>query len=271
MRRDYQKWLVEQGLAKNTIQSRVANIRTVGRYYGDLQEFYERDKFEGLLAELKYTAEDERYDRPNPSKIPIYGNIRNGLATYKGAVRLYKEFLNEFSDGNIEQPSPQQNQKDVKAVAFGLERDMQAALRRNIQNLDSGLEIIDDGAEQIVDSGRINITCKDNNNNIVVIELKSGKADSRAISQILGYMGDIIEEKETGVRGILVAHDFDKRSKAAARIIPALKLKKYSEETGVRGILVAHDFDKRTKAAARIIPTLKLKKYSIEFKFTSED
>ena len=45
------------------------------------------------------------------------------------------------------------------------------------------------------------------------------------------------------------------------------------EESGkkVRGILVAHDFDKRVKAAARVVPTLTLKKYSIEFKFMTED
>lgn len=43
------------------------------------------------------------------------------------------------------------------------------------------------------------------------------------------------------------------------------------EETPVRGILVAHDFDKRAKAAARVVPTLELKKYSIEFKFTAEN
>jgi hypothetical protein len=41
----------------------------------------------------------------------------------------------------------------------------------------------------------------------------------------------------------------------------------HEEEGGkpVRGILVAHDFDRRTKAAAGVVPTLTLKKYSVEF------
>ena len=45
------------------------------------------------------------------------------------------------------------------------------------------------------------------------------------------------------------------------------------EESGkpVRVILVAHDFDRRAKAAARVVPTLALMKYSIEFKFMAED
>jgi RecB family endonuclease NucS len=82
----------------------------------------------------------------------------------------------------------------------------------------------------------IDITCE-NDEALVVVELKAGKADNRAIGQILGYMGDL-----------------------------------YEEEGGklVRGILVAHDFDRRTRAAARVVPTLTLKKYSIEFRFIAE-
>ena len=80
-----------------------------------------------------------------------------------------------------------------------------------------------------MDSGLIDITCEDIDS-IVVVELKAGKADSRAIGQILGYMGDLQEEEDKPVRGVLVAHDFDKRTKAAARIVPSLELKKYSIE-----------------------------------------
>jgi RecB family endonuclease NucS len=106
---------------------------------------------------------------------------------------------------------------------------MQAALRHNITNLNPNLKIIDDGAERSVDSGFIDITCEDDKT-IIVVELKAGKADSRAIGQILGYMGDLQEEEGKPVRGILIAHDFDKRTKAAARIVPTLELQKYSIE-----------------------------------------
>jgi RecB family endonuclease NucS len=107
---------------------------------------------------------------------------------------------------------------------------MQAALRSNVASLDPSLRIIDDGAERAVNSGLIDITCEDESS-IVVVELKAGKADSRAIGQILGYMGDVYEEEGgRSVRGILVAHDFDKRSRAAARVVPTLTLKKYAIE-----------------------------------------
>ena len=81
-------------------------------------------------------------------------------------------------------------------------------------------------------SGRIDITCEDSTDGaLVVVELKAGKADSRAVGQILGYMGDLMaEEGGKSIRGILVAHEFDIRTKSAARTTPQLALMRYSVE-----------------------------------------
>jgi len=106
---------------------------------------------------------------------------------------------------------------------------MQAALRREIRQLESGMEIIDEGAERSVDSGFIDISARDENGVAVVIELKAGRAGRDAVGQILSYMGDMAAEEESGkVRGILVAADFDNKAKAAARMVPNLVLRKYS-------------------------------------------
>jgi len=48
--------------------------------------------YETLSAQFSYSAEDERDDRPNPSPISIDGNLRNGLASLKQALRLYDRF-----------------------------------------------------------------------------------------------------------------------------------------------------------------------------------
>ena len=62
-----------------------------------------------------------------------------------------------------------------------------------------------------------------------MVELKAGKSDPRVIGQTLGYMGDLMDEDalET-VRGIIVAHDFDTRTRAAARAVAGLTLHTYS-------------------------------------------
>ncbi len=106
---------------------------------------------------------------------------------------------------------------------------MQAALRLQISRLEAGLTVTDDGAERSVDCGFIDITARDTSGATVVIELKAGPAGQKAVAQILSYMGDIAAEEEGGlVRGILVASDFDRKAKAAARMVPNLILRKYS-------------------------------------------
>lgn len=113
-------------------------------------------------------------------------------------------------------------------MTFGIERDLQRALRSNIEQLEAGLKITDGGKEQLVDAGRgrIDITAEDRNGATVVIELKRGEAGRRAIGQILAYMGDLTVGKKP-VRGILVARDLSPDAIAAARVVPALQLRKY--------------------------------------------
>jgi len=62
----------------------------------------------------------------------------------------------------------------------------------------------------------------------VVIELKTGVAGQRAVAQILSYIGSVMEEaNNSDVRGILVASDFDKKARAAAKVVPSLSLVRY--------------------------------------------
>jgi len=75
-------------------------------------------------------------------------------------------------------------------TTFGLHRDLQETLRHNIEQVGPGLEITDEGKEQKVDSGFIDITAEDSSGSAVVIELKAGTPDRGTIGQILGYIGE---------------------------------------------------------------------------------
>jgi hypothetical protein len=237
MHLDYPRWLAEQKYSEGTQNSQIYRVKRVEECYGNLDEHFAAGTMQGIIDSLEYSTDDERANKPNPSKLTFEGNIRNNLQSYKNAVVRYLKFLDngefsrEISEGqSVEAMELASISEDAIQQRFSLERDMQAALRRNIERLDPSLTIIDDGAERAVSSGLIDITCEDGNA-LVVVELKAGKADSRAIGQILGYMGDLHEEEGgKSVRGILVAHDFDRRTKAAARVVPALTLKKYSIE-----------------------------------------
>jgi RecB family endonuclease NucS len=237
MKPEYKEWLIKQGLADSTVSARLNTIKKVETYYGDLDEHFAKGTYQTIIDTLRYTAEHERDKKPNPSQIKFDGssaNIRTALSQYKTMTVNYLKFLNdnEFqsdvskvnNDTSIEY---QETNEDSKKQRFSLERDMQNALRKNIKDLDPNLTIIDDGAERSVDSGLIDILCEDKDA-IVVVELKAGTADRNSIGQILAYMGDIKQEEERAVKGILVAHDFHPKAKSAASMVPNLVLKRYA-------------------------------------------
>ena len=97
---------------------------------------------------------------------------------------------------------------DSDELKFGLERDLQRALRANIEQLEPGLKVIDGGVERSIEAGRIDITAEDSDGCLVVIELKAGRAELTAIGQLLSYMGSVDNESNRPIRGILVANDF---------------------------------------------------------------
>lgn len=238
MRPDYRDWLTAQKYDPGTVAAQLYRVERVEKVYGNLDDRYRDGTLQNVIDELIYSSSDERSGRPNPSKIQFEGNIRNNLASYRNAVARYRTFLEGWEIGTIEPPTVAssaeivivEEKDEFPRQRLSLERDMQMALRRNIHQLGSELTIADDGAERSVHSGFIDITCEDGKDGaLVVVELKAGVADSRAIGQILGYMGDLSDEEDgRTIRGILVAHEFDKRTQSAARVVPSLELFRYA-------------------------------------------
>lgn len=227
----YSEWLRRAVPSEATWRTKLSELRRIAALYGNLDARYDEDELQSLIDTLTYSTEDERRNAPNPSKLEISGNIRNNLASYKSAVQKYARFRQE-AEVEATRPllalpladsSPSEDER-----TFSLERDLQAALRRSIDQLEAGLEIIDGGTERSVASGRIDILALDRNGAPVVIELKAVRAPRDAVAQTLAYMGDIQQEMGKQARGILVAPDFDARTVSAARVVPALSLMTYA-------------------------------------------
>jgi hypothetical protein len=232
MRSDYRSWLQSQGYSLNTISTQCSYSLRAEEAYGDLDQHYASDRLMSVLESLRYSSADARRGAPNPAKVQISGDLYKSLASFRSAVGLYRRFRDENEEGGAPSaevttaPSPRTADPRERV---GLERDLQKALRRQLGALEHGLVVIDDGVERAVSSGYIDITARDADRALVVIELKAGTADRAAIGQILSYMGDLAEEEpETPVRGILVAHNFDSKAKAAARMVPNLQLRSYA-------------------------------------------
>ncbi len=144
-----------------------------------------------------------------------------------GTVSAIKAHVTMGTYGTASNPETETDELiDAAETTFGLERDLQLALRSNIQQLEDGLTIIDGGKECVTDAGRIDILARALDDSIVVIELKAGMASPAALTQLLAYMGTINEQGKA-VRGVLVAGDFHPRVVFAVRAVPRVRLYRY--------------------------------------------
>lgn len=114
-----------------------------------------------------------------------------------------------------------------EGVVFKLEREMQAAVRKQLAALEPGLVEADNGFEVTVATGRIDIVAKDKDGKLVVIELKAGACPSGALEQTLGYAEALAEERGEPVRAYLIAAEFPDRIRAAAKRVNDLELRTY--------------------------------------------
>lgn len=152
------------------------------------------------------------------------GNVYVIRPDVNGSIAYADDFVDEM-DLELEE---EENLEEAQEMTFGLERDLQEAIRRNIQILEPDLQIIDGGTERNTAAGRIDITARDRQGRIVIIELKAPTAKPEVIAQTLAYMEAVRVEEQAEVRGIIVASDFADRVKLAARQIPNLRLVKYA-------------------------------------------
>lgn len=227
---NYKNWLAAQSYQGGTITAQMHRAGRVEQHYGELDTLYAEDRLEGVIQELTYTTQDRRNNRLNETKIPFEGNAYNNLASYRDAIRRYRRFLED----DVERIDPEDVvaadtlELEVQPQTIGLEKDMQAAIRQNIGQIEQGLRITDNGRERSVETGFIDITAEDSGSRPVVIELKTGVAGQRAVAQILSYIGSVMDEEGTDqVRGILIASEFDRKARAAAKVVPNLTLMRY--------------------------------------------
>ena len=78
---------------EKTIHQQLYRTGRVEKYYGDLQHHFEEDFLQSVIEALRYSMEDEARGRTNPSMLPVNGNIRNNLSSYRHAVEQYRRFL----------------------------------------------------------------------------------------------------------------------------------------------------------------------------------
>jgi len=184
------------------------------------------------VQRLEYPSRNWFLDIEGNFRNPTSDELKEGKVTdlsNPGSVFNYTNTtINPYYEGSYAVTETEKQLEEAETITFKLERDLQIALRRNIEQLESGLNIVDGGTERTIEGGRIDITAEDGDKRLVVIELKAGIARPESIAQTLAYMASVEQEDQRPVRGILVAADFHPRVVLAARAVPSLRLKEYS-------------------------------------------
>lgn len=92
-REEFIDYLIQvHGSEVSTARSRAGNCATIEEYEGDLDRQFAEDGLSDLLERMQYSAEDHRSNLPARHSVPINGNVYNGTATLKRALKLYISF-----------------------------------------------------------------------------------------------------------------------------------------------------------------------------------
>lgn len=193
--KEFKKWLEDNGYGTNTISSRLSNVRTIEDAYGDLDQQMMKDSCQSIIDELSYSREDEYMNRQPRHKIQINGNIRNGSATYKQALKRYQQFYQETSSSKIVFNSDFEklaheiydkinsfehkllNKKHLEIYETPLlQEDLFKSLKQQFPDIKWEIEKVYDEINKIND--RIDILGTVDESHCIVIELDPPRADS---------------------------------------------------------------------------------------------
>jgi len=89
---EFRAWLRQQPYSRKSIANQCSQVERIRHCYGDLDEHFAADRLEAILGNLKYSADDQRACRPNPTRLKINGNVYNTLVTYRASIHLYRRF-----------------------------------------------------------------------------------------------------------------------------------------------------------------------------------
>jgi len=102
-------------------------------------------------------------------------------------------------------------EEEISSELFILskEDDLRDYLVKNIKIVDPSLTVLNEGKKyNTPDAGEIDILCKDDKGNFIVIETKRHREDDKVVGQTLRYMGWVIKNKAHGdkniVKGIII-------------------------------------------------------------------
>jgi restriction system protein len=158
-----------------------------------------------------------------------------------GTVRNLTKFTEELQAFLATSAAPRLIVSDATVedpTAFAMEAHLQEFLVKNWSQTELGKEydIYEEGGEKVgnqyeTDTGPLDILAiRKDRKELLVVELKKGRASDAVVGQVLRYMGYVSEElAETGqtVRGAIIALEDDQRIQRALTVAPNVSFYRY--------------------------------------------
>jgi hypothetical protein len=224
-------------------ESNIDSVENIWDKFGNKNGCNSLEFFESLLDKNKkekigyYLLKNTKYFKKGiePNEI----NIQFPINTVSGKGIDYDEsqlLLNEFGDDKKLSKIPNvinkhnYKYKTKKMVTNISENNLENIIEERLNLIEDGLKLIK-RQYNVSPVGRIDLFCKDKNNDLVVIELKKyGVNNYSIIDQISRYMGfvkDNVAKENQKVRGIIIVGKIDESLKYSAKIIPNLEIKSF--------------------------------------------
>lgn len=212
-REEFRQWFAAQGYKPNTVSAHISTLNGIDKAFG-LDEMLSKLGTDGIL---KWAQEEKS------------GPFENYPSNTRSALNRYIEFTVAAQNPAPHEADALELEESTSAapVLFQVEKEMQIAVRKQLDHLEAGLSVDDGGNETVVVTGKIDIVARDKEKRLVVIELKAGLCPSGALEQVLGYAEALSEERKEPVRAYLIAGEFSDRTRTAARRVKDLELRTY--------------------------------------------
>ncbi|WOV91076.1 MAG: endonuclease NucS [Candidatus Zeuxoniibacter abyssi] len=222
----FQEWLTGRGYAHNTVNGYANAVNHVSEHYsqqvGKQVNLYEIDDvvLVGKIAQQYGIG----------GQFSEAGNQGHGI--WRNAVARYAEFIAETNGENgnendADAPNTGEDEQHLSNLKY--ERDLQNILCTQISKLFPNYKML--GKEYSINGKRIDVLLEHHNSKeLLVVELKAGRADCAVFGQVAMYMGMLQRRQEFSdreIRGVIIAGSADEGLLYACKTNDNISLKLY--------------------------------------------
>jgi Endonuclease NucS len=150
----------------------------------------------------------------DPDKKPTWFEYLSSTLERATNAREVKAIAKALDDPNVKKVLTEEQVRDIKRKE--LEKDIEELFVKHLDRIEKGLTLVADGRQYVTAIGRMDLFCRAQNGEYVVVEIKAGDAEDGVFGQILRYIGWVhtnIADGRANVRGIILAGGFSDQAR----------------------------------------------------------